>query len=130
MDTNNINERVAWTNGKPKLDLECFSRHFNGHCIKECSYVGRIGANFAHIRYILTQDGTPADIPKLWLILDTCPTACVNDKLVTSIRKYKSDAILTAITNGDLQFYAKMEERIMFLISVHFRKESMAAILF
>jgi len=129
--TNSSDELVVGKDGEIKQEIEYFGCHFYGHCSGECPYARRTGANLAHIRYILTHDGTPADIPTPWILLDTCSTVSVSNthKLVTNIRQCKSDEVLTAITSGGSQIYTQIAELIMFPIDVHFKKDSMATIL-
>ena len=71
------------------------------------------------------------DIPKSWVLLDTCSTVSVtnNTNLVTNIRDCEHHEYLKAVTNGGSQLYKQLADMILFPIVVHFKKDSMANIL-
>ena len=71
------------------------------------------------------------DIPKSWVLLDTCSTVSVanNEALVTEIRDCEHHEYLKAVTNGGSQLYKKSARMVLFPIKVHFKKDSMANIL-
>ena len=83
-----------------------------------------------HVGYTLTQ-GSLFDIPKSWLLLDTCSTCDVsnNSDLVSSVRNCMPHETLTAYCNGGAQCYDKLADLLMLPIKVHFKKDSMATIL-
>ena len=75
-----------------------------------CPYENITGIVLAHIGYMLTQDDDSFDVPKIWILLDTCSTCNVanNPNLVTNIRDCNKDEKLTAYTNGGAQSYNKL----------------------
>ena len=69
-------------------------------------------------------------IPKSWILLDTCSTCNVsnNPTLVTDIRECSSAESLTAHTNGGLQKYEHVANLKLLPVVVHFKDDLMATI--
>ena len=76
-----------------------------------CPYATRTGVVAAHVGYMLAQGGY-FNIPKSWLLLDTCSTCNVsnNPTLVSNIQTCMHDEMLTAYTNGGAQYYNKLAD--------------------
>ena len=83
-----------------------------------------------HVGCMLTQDDC-FDIPKSWMLLDTCSTCDVsnNPHLVTNIRACNPNEILLAYTSGGSQKFDKLADLRFLPITVHFKEKSMVTIL-
>ena len=82
------NEIVPEIDGETFSSITCFRCQFKGHYKDKCPYATQIGIVSMHVGYTFTQGGL-FNIPKGWLLLDTCSTCDVsnNPKLVTNIRR-------------------------------------------
>lgn len=127
---NNSDEIVAGTDGAIFHNVKCYGCQFHGHYRNMCPYATRTGVVAAHVGYMLAQGGY-FNIPKSWLLLDTCSTCNVsnNPTLVSNIRTCMPDEMLTAYTNGGAQYYNKLADLRVLPLEVHFKQNSMATIL-
>ena len=128
---NNSNEPVPGTDGNTLEDVTCYGCQFRGHYRNMCPHVNRSGIISAHVGYMLTQDDGLFNIPKIWILLDTCSTCDVanNPDIVSNIRDCDIDEKLTAYTNRGAQSYNKSATLKILPITVHFKEASMANII-
>ena len=126
----NSEETIPRTNGETYPNATCYGCLFYKHYRDNCPYATRTGFILVHARYMLTQ-GNLFDIPKTWLLLDTYSMCNVsnNPDLVTNIRIYSFNDILTTYKNGGAQRYDKLADLLLLPLTVRFKKELMATIL-
>ena len=126
----NSNEIVAGTDGSIFQDVACYGCHFHGHYRNMCPYVTKPAVISAHVGYMFSQGGY-FNIPKSWLLLDTCSTCNVsnNPTLVSNIHNCMPGENLTAYTNGGAQSYNKLADLKAFPLEVYFKENSMATII-
>ena len=98
---NNSNESIPGIDGEIFSSITCFGCQFKGHYKDKCPYATQTGIVSMYVGYTFTQGGL-FNIPKSWLLLDTCSTCDVsnNPKLVTNICRWKPEDSLTTYTNG------------------------------
>ena len=127
---NNSNETVPGTDGNTLDKITCYGCQFRGHYRNMCPYVNRTAIISAHVGYLLTQDDGLFDIPKTWVLVDTCSMCDVanNPDIVSNIRDCTADEKLTAYTNGGAQSYDKLATVNILPVTVHFKQASMANI--
>ena len=130
MNTDETDEVVAGTDGDSFPNIGCYGCNFHGHYRTACPYATRTGVMSMHVGYMLTQDDC-FEIPKSWVLLDTCSTCDVsnNPHLVKNIRACDPNEILLAYTNGGSQKFDKLADLRFLPITVHFKEKSMATIL-
>ena len=126
-DTDKI---VAGTDGETYPNIVCYGCNFHVHYRTACPYATRSGVVSMHVGCMLTQDDC-FDIPKSWMLLDTCSTCDVsnNPHLVTNIRACNPNEILLAYTSGGSQKFDKLADLRFLPITVHFKEKYMATIL-
>ena len=87
-NNNNSNEVVAGPDGHTYEDKACYECQFKGHYRNTCPYAIRSGTKVisTHIGYVMTQEDRLLDIPKSWLLLNTCSVRDVanNPDIVTN----------------------------------------------
>ena len=129
-NSTNSNEVVAGTDGEPHQNVTCFGCQFQGHYRNMCPYVTRAGVVSMHVGYTFSQ-GELFNIPKSWLLLDTCSTCNVSNSpdLVSNIRNCMHGEMLTAYTNGGSQCYDQLADLRALPLQVHFKQDSLATIL-
>ena len=127
----NSDEIVPGRDDETKSNIKCFECQFHGHYRGDCLYEGRVGVITVQLGHIFTQEEEMVDIPKSWVLLDTCSVVSVtnNTNLVTNIRDCEHHEYLKAMTNRGSQLYKRLADMILFPIVVHFKKDSMASIL-
>ena len=130
MNTNKSIELVAKTDRAVHNDVTCYGCQFLGHYHNQYPYQERNGTMSVHIGCLLSQ-GCYFQIPKSWLLLDTCSTCDVanNPDLFTDIKECASEDILIAYTNAGEQKYDKFAHLSLLPIKVHFKHDLMANIL-
>ena len=114
-------EVVAGRDGEIFPNVTCFGCNFHGHYRNMCPYTTSTGVISIHVGYMLTQ-GRLFDIPKSWLLLDTCSTCDVSNTptLVTNAHACMPEEMLTAYTNGGAQRYEKIADLSILALTVHF----------
>ena len=130
VNDNNSVEVVAGIDGETHPNITCFGCLFTGHYRGQCPYVINGHVQAVHIGCTFAQDSF-VDIPKNWILLDTCSTCNVSNNiaLVKDVRACSEADMLTAYTNGGAQQYDKMADLRLLPITVHYKHDSMATIL-
>ena len=113
------------------LDLQCFKCNGWGHIAPNCPVVNPATNNQLCQRLQLTQDGECAEIPRSWVLLDTCSSNCTSNdaRHVKNIKQcFRADRMTTS-TNGGPRCFNKEGLLKIFPLKVFFDQTSMATIL-
>ena len=112
------------------LDLQCYKCFEWGHIAPNCPVANPVGNQHLMKRLQLTQDGVCTDIPRSWILLDTCSSnsTCNDARHVENIKQCIFGEEMTTITNGGPRCFEKEATLNIFPLKVYFDQESLATI--
>ena len=91
------------------LDLQCYKCFGWGYIALNCPVANPVGNQLVMKRLQLTQDGVCTDIPRSWILLDTCSSNSTSNGTghVQNITQCFFGKEMTTITNGGPRGFEK-----------------------